>query len=90
MKTSNRDLVVKRVEELGFTLGCYTSNIDKVSKKELNKVIKALDEDYTDINIQIRGKKYVVEICTVDREKDLILLSQEEYIDRYGCEEEEE
>lgn len=89
MKTSNKDLVIKKIEELGFTLGCYTSTIDKVSKKELNKVIKALCEDYTDVSIQIRGKKYVLEICTVDGEKDLILLSQEEYINRYGCEEEE-
>ena len=43
-----------------------------------------LKEDATDVDIKIGRKLYVVEINTVDGEKDLNVLSKEEYIECYS------
>ena len=85
---NNRNILkrlIKLVDE-GYEIGCYSELMNDISQEELIKVIEEIDQEYTDVDIKINGKNYVVEICTVDNEKDFIVLSREEYINRYGNE----
>lgn len=84
-----KETLVNKIESLGYELGCYSDGIDKLPKKELFKVLNALEEDYIDVPVMIRRRSYMIEVCTVDNEKDLVLLSKDEYEDRYGVIEEE-
>ena len=96
MKKTNKELIVERIEELiketgvKFSLGCWDKNIEKISKKELKKVIDEITGDSTDVDVYIRKKLYVLQISVVDYEIDFNLLTQEEYISRYGDERWEE
>lgn len=85
-KLTNKEIIEKKVKELDYKLGCYNNMIDKLSKKELKKVIEDLDQERTDVKVKINRKPYVVEITTMDNDKDLSILSVEEYVDRYGDE----
>ena len=92
MKKTNKELIVERIQKLvketgvKFSLGCWDKNIEKVSKKELKKVIDSIYGDSTDVDIYIRKKLYVLQISVVDYEIDFNLLTKEEYISRYGDE----
>ena len=48
--------------------------------------LAVVDEEHTDVKVSINRKPYVVEIATVDNEKDFSVLSKAEYINRYGSE----
>lgn len=85
-KKSNEDIVTAEVEKLGYELSSCDSLINKLSKKELSKVIDVLDQEYTDVDVIINKKEYVVEITTVDDEKDLNVITKLEYISRYSDE----
>ena len=86
---NNRILINQKLNELSkktgytYTLGCYNLQIERLSKEELNKVLDKIDNDWTDIHIIINKKKYVVEIKTVDDEKDFDMLTLAEYNSRY-------
>jgi hypothetical protein len=86
---SNKELIQNKIKSFNYVLGCYNPHIDKLSKKELNKVLESIECEHTDIHITLNRKKYVVEVKTVDNEKDLDILSYDEYIDRYGEPEED-
>lgn len=92
MKKTNKELIAERIEELvketgiNFSLGCWDKDIEKISKKELKKVIDEITGDSTDIDIYIRKKLYVLEISVIDNGIDFNLLTQKEYISRYGDE----
>ena len=92
MKKTNKELIVERIENLvketgvKFSLGCWDKNIEKVSKKELKKVVNSIYGDSTDVDIYIRKKLYVLQISVVDYEIDFNLLTKEEYISCYGSE----
>lgn len=96
MKKTNKELIVERIQKLvketgmKFCLGCWDKDIDKISKKELKKVIDEITGDSTDVDIYIRKKLYVLQISVVDYEVDFNLLTQAEYISRYGSERWEE
>ena len=96
MKKTNKELIVERIQKLvketgvNFSLGCWDKNIEKISKKELKKVIDSIYGDSTDVDVYIRKKLYVLQISVVDNEIDFNLLTQEEYISRYGDERWEE
>lgn len=87
---NNKETLVKAIEKklgAGFTIGCYTESVmDKLSKKELDKVIASIYGDSTDVDVQIRRKPYVVEVSFVDNEVDFVAITREEYIRRYGNE----
>lgn len=85
---TNKEILQKKINNLegNFTLGCYNKDIEKLSKIELMKVINNIDQEYTDVDIRIKRKDYVIEITTVDHEKDFNILTREEYIKRYGNE----
>lgn len=80
-----KETITKKVEELGCVLGCYDVNLDKVlTVSALNKVLENLDQEYTDVFLTIRNKLYIVEIATVDNEKDLKLFDGISYFNQYG------
>lgn len=82
----NKDIIENKVKKLGYEIGCYNEDIDKISSKELKNVLDALEQEHTDIRIKVRKKEFVVEIATVDNEKDLNMKTLEEYISLYGDE----
>lgn len=84
MSNKNYEIIKKKIEDLGLTIGCYDPLVEKLNKENLNKILSSIEEEYTDVDIKINEKDYVVEIATVDNEKDLQILSRSEYIRRYG------
>lgn len=82
---SNKETIQASLQDK-YTIGCYDNDIEKLSKKELKKVLDNIFEEATDIIVQVRNKVYVVELNTVDSEKDFNLLTKAEYISRYGDE----
>lgn len=76
--------IKNKVEELGCSIGCYDNTIEKLDAANLHKVLYHIDEEYTDVDVKINDKDFVVEIATVGSEKDLQVLSKMEYINRYG------
>lgn len=83
---THKDRIENKLKEMGYTLGCYDQAMDKLSQIELKKVINNIYGDYTDVDVKIRGKIHVVEISVVDDEIDFTMLTQAEYISRYGDE----
>lgn len=72
-------------EEL--TIGCYDKIIDTFSKRSVNRIIEnAIDWEHTDIAITNKGTRYIVEISTVDNEKDFKVKTASEYKNLYGRE----
>ena len=86
MAVDNRTMIENKVKALGYKVGCYDQYIEKLSKKELTNVICEISGDSTDVDVKIRNIKYVVEISVVDDEIDFNMLTQSEYINRYGDE----
>ena len=43
-----------------------------------------LDEDYTDLLVTIKRKKYVIEISSIDDEKDIYFIPYSDYLHEYG------
>lgn len=86
---TNKQLIERRVKAIGYSLGCYNKEVDKIPKDELIKVLDNISEEATDIEVTINSKKYIVEVKTVDQEKDFDILSKDEYISRYGEPEED-
>lgn len=69
------------IESKGYKVGCYSSEIDKLSKNAHKNLKRAIDlGDYTDV--KVRGG--YVEVCFVDNECDLVYLAASEYKSRYG------
>ncbi|MFJ8528360.1 hypothetical protein [Bacillus sp. NPDC094106] len=87
----NRDLIVKKLETIDedLELNCYNSLIEKLSVDELNKVLERLEEEWTDVAVVMENKAYIVEIKTVDNEKDLDILLADVYKNRYGVSDED-
>lgn len=86
MRKTNKQKLVERIEKLGCTLGCWNEKMELLSDYSLRKIYAVLDEEHTDVKVCINRKHYVVEIATVDNEKDFNVLTKAEYIDRYGNE----
>lgn len=86
MKKTNKEIIIEKLKEMNFQIGCYDVKIDKVSKAEFQKILNSLNDESTDIDIKIRRVEYVVEIQTVDDEKDFSIMTKNEYISRYGDE----
>lgn len=89
---SNKEILEKAIKKINkdYKIGTYYDDMERLSKKELQKVIDNVSEEYTDVDVQIRRKNYVVEIATVDNDKDFMIMTREEYIARYGDERYEE
>lgn len=83
-KSRNKNKIEKALEKFNYKIGCYDKNIEKISLKELPRVIDALDYDASDVIVSIRGAIYIVEIFTVDNEVDLSIISFDNYLSQYG------
>lgn len=81
---NNKELVEKRVAELGYKIGCWDKDVENLSRYSLNKVLRYLDEEYTDVLVDFNKEKYIIEIATVDDEKDLCMISKKDYEKKYG------
>lgn len=81
---NNKELIESKIIELGYALGCYDTLINRLDKSEVEKIIKELESEYTDIKVEFNKNIYMIELSTVDNEKDLNMLSISDYIDRYG------
>lgn len=98
MAKNNRKLIENRIEKdnakynVNSYLSSYDKRIDRISTKELDRVIKEIDfQSSGDYDVVIRGNIYVLTCDVVDSDNDnfeidLSLLSQQEYICRYGDE----
>lgn len=98
MTKTNKELIIEGIrkynetskkyypEQENLVLGGYDETIEKLSKKELKEVIEAISGDSTDIDVKLNRKLHVVEISVVGNEIDFNMLTQNEYINRYGNE----
>lgn len=86
MAINVKDSIEEKLEELGLEIGCYCNRLDSLltTKKLLNKVLDNLEQEHTDVFITVRGNLYVVEISTVDNEKDIALYTGVAYFSKYG------
>lgn len=88
----NKDIIEDAVREVDmgdgvFSLGGYDEKLDELSKKEMEKVLDSIElGDYTDVDVKIKRKNYVVEISVVDKEMGFNVITRDEYISRYGDE----
>lgn len=85
MKKTTREQIENKVKALGYEIGCYSKKLDTtVPKKELDKILSALEEEYTDILVKIKGVLYKVCIATVDNEKDITMKTAISYYREFG------
>lgn len=78
------EMIKTEILKRGFEVGCINRDLESLTKVALDKVKQNLDEEYTDVFVTIRGKLYVVEISTVDNEKDINVYKGSEYFTKYG------
>ena len=82
---TNKEKLEKIIHAEGLKIGCYSELMEKITKKEFEKVFdNALHEADTDV--KINRKDYVVQIDRVEEEIDFVIISKSEYINRYGNE----
>lgn len=81
----NKEIILKEIERIGCTLGCWDNMMEKLSKTELKKVLENIEFE-ADTDVKINRKQYVVQIDNVDEEIDFNVITKEEYIDQCGDE----
>ena len=81
----NKEIILKEIERIGCTLGCWDNMMEKLSKTELKKVLENIEFE-ADTDVKINRKQYVVQIDNVDEEIDFNIITREEYIDQCGDE----
>ena len=80
-----KEEILKKINELGFSVGTYDKDISKIiTKKALKTILENLQEEYTDLFLNIRRNLYVVSISTVDNEKDILIYKDIEYFRQFG------
>jgi hypothetical protein len=85
MKTTNKEKIQAVVKEHDLKIGCWDKKIELLTQKELKKVLENAPYE-ADTDVFIKKKLHVVEIDIVDGEVDFSVLTQAEYINRYGDE----
>lgn len=86
-KKTNKDIISKYIAKENYVIGCWDKKMEKLSPQAIKKVLYwALEDDYMDIEVFINRKPYVVEMATVDNEKDFKLTSKRNYIAQYDNE----
>lgn len=78
---TNQTTIKEKLLSVGMTLGGYNPDMDKLSKRDLKKVIDNMEHGSGDVGIT--GKR-VVEINHVDNEVDFGIITTAEYARRYG------
>ena len=81
---SNRDIIEKVLNNNGYKIGCWNSNMEKLSTRSINKVINMLNTyTDTDIHVTVNKIKYVVEVSSCYNEIDFNVITLKEYNNIY-------
>lgn len=84
----NKEIIKRRLNDIGYGLGAYNDYIDKLSKAELKMVIINLDKDSSksavEVGVMIGNTKHVVTINERGDDKIIDILSKEEYLMSYS------
>lgn len=80
----NKLAIQEKLMSIGFSLGIYDSEMDKLSKKELKKVLENMEYGDTDIVVMLDKKEYIVEVFYVENEVDFKVTSPKDYAKTYG------
>ena len=83
--TTIKETIKNNLSDNGLELGCWDEKLELLNDKDLKQVMDNMMWEQ-DTDVTINKKLYVVEISIVDAEVDFSVLTQEEYIDRYGDE----
>ena len=82
---TNKDKIQLKIKELGYEVGCCDERLNTLTTVATKKVLEALDEEYTDVFITMKKVFHVVvEIATVDNEKDVNFYFMSDYFKQYG------
>ncbi len=87
---TNKESIIAGLNKQGLTLGCWDDSVEKVTKKEMKRVIESIGFGSCTVHLVLRNKDYVLTIDEVDNEVDFKLETREEYEDYAGIIEEEE
>ena len=81
---TNRKIIEKVLNNNGYKIGCWNSNMENLSTRSINKVVNMLNT-YTDIDIHVTVNKikYVIEVSSCDNEVDFNMITLKEYNNRY-------
>ena len=81
----NEKKIAEALAEYGLVIGCYDKAMEELKYMALKKVLDiGIMNDHADIEVNINKKKHIVEVSTVDNEKDFTVYTKEEYIENYG------
>ena len=81
----NEKKIAEALAEYGLVIGCYDKAMEELKYMALNKVLDTgIMNDHADIEVSIKKKKHIVEVSTVDNEKDFTVYTKEEYTEKYG------
>jgi hypothetical protein len=78
----NKVAIKEKLISVGLTLGCYDTKIEKLSKKDMKKLIDNIEFGSTDVGVS--NNKLIVEVIYVDNEVDLSVATAAEYAKTYG------
>lgn len=82
---TNKQYLQTELSKLGWQLGCYTNQAEKLGKRSLNRILEAwVMNEATEIVVTIKGQKYVCMLDTVDNEKDITMLTLQSHRSQFG------
>ena len=76
----NKQIIKDKLQELGYNLGCYSKEIDTLSKPQLKKVLDGLKWE----TFKFNTRTHTIYGSTVDNEKDVQMLPKSEYKELFG------
>lgn len=90
MNETVKQLILEELKELEYKLGCYDEKIESIKENYIIDLLDALGQEYCDIAVLFKNSKkwQIVEISTVDNEKDIITYSLSEYQEKYRFDDE--
>ena len=81
---TNREIIEKVLNNNGYKIGCWNSNMEKLSIRSINKIVNMLNTyTDTDIHVTVNKVKYVVEVSSCDNEIDFNVITLKEYNNIY-------
>jgi len=82
---TNKEKIENKIKSLGYEVGCCDEMLNTLTASATKKVLDALDEECTDVFITMKKITHVViEISTVDNEKDVTFNFMTDYFKKYG------
>ena len=77
-----KEYIASVIEPHGLKIGCYHNGIDKLTKRQVDRVLQHLDTG--DVIVYIAKRRHVVEKAVVDNELDLSIQTTSDYEGQYG------